>query len=499
MRTPRAAALLMIAGLIATACGARLPDDVQSKAQNAVLNANSGTTTGGTTTGGTTTGGTTAGGTTTGTTTGGTTTGGTTAGGTTTGGTTTRGTKGHGPKASQTQAAAPACGKGTDVGLTASDITIGTISDVTGPVSGLFQGAQQGMVTFANYVNQTQGGICGHHINVSFRDGGTNCTQTQNAASDLVNKVFAFVGTFALYDNCAVPVIKAHPTVPDIHVALDPAAEVPSNHYDLTPGPLGYATGMFAYLAKKLGSKVQHVGTIAEALPSAEAKQRAITNAAKSQGWKFVYEQDEQPTNSNFQGDFVKMCQQQHIQVFFTVTENAANAATMIQNERQAGCPKDLVNVIPIAYDQAFTDAFGSNTSAIDGLLGYNEYALFFNEDEQIPEVKLFQEWFNRTYPNQPANLYAMYAWADGRMFQQAVENAGQTLNRKTVSAALKKIRNFSANGMLAPATPSSKTVGPHCYIVWEFRNGAFHRIGTPPINGPTGGFRCDGRFLRSS
>jgi ABC-type branched-subunit amino acid transport system substrate-binding protein len=491
----------MIVGLIATACGARLPDDVQTKAQSAVLNPTTGTTGVGTTTGGTdTTGGT-------GTPGGSTTTGGTntTGGSTTTGGTNTTGgtTNTHGtkPGTTQTQAAGPACGKGTDVGLTASDITIGTIADVTGPVSGLFQGAQQGMLSFANYVNSTQGGICGHHVNVSFRDGGTNCTQTQNAASDLVNKVFAFVGSFALYDNCAVSVIKAHPTVPDIHVALDPAAETPSNHYDLTPGPLGYATGMFSYLAKKLGSKVQHVGTIAEALPSALAKQRAITNAAKSAGWKFVYEQNEQPTNSNFVRDFISMCSQKHIQVFFTVTENAQNASTMIQNERQAGCPSNLVNVIPIAYDQAFTQAFGNNTSPIEGLLGYNEYALFFNPDEakQIPEVATFQEWFQRTYPNQPANLYAMYAWADGRMLQQAIENAGGTLNRKTVSTALKKIRNFTSNGMLAPATPSSKTEGPHCYIVWQFSHGAFHRIGTPPTSGPTGGFRCDGRFLRSS
>jgi hypothetical protein len=173
----------------------------------------------------------------------------------------------------------------------------------------------------------------------------------------------------------------------------------------------------------------------------------------------------------------------------------------MIQNQRQAGCPKDLVNVIPIAYDQSFLQAFGNDTSPIEGLLGYNEYALFFNPDEadRIPELKIFQEWFQRTYPSQPANLYAMYAWADGRMFQQAVENAGSTLNRKTVSAALKKIRNFDSNGMIAPATPSSKTEGPHCYIMWEFSHGAFRRIGTPPTTGPTGGFRCDGRFLRAS
>ncbi|HVT64932.1 MAG TPA: ABC transporter substrate-binding protein [Mycobacteriales bacterium] len=505
MRTPRAAVLVMMAGLIATACGARLPADVQTKAQSAVLNPNTGSSGVGTTTGGSTdtTGGvdTTGGGTTT---TGGT---GTTGSGTTTGGTGTTGSGttagGHGtkPGTTQTQAAGPACGKGTDVGLTASDVTIGTIADVTGPVSGLFQGAQQGMLTFANFINQTQGGICGHHVNVAFRDGGTNCTQTQNAASDLVNKVFAFVGSFALYDNCAASVLQQHPTVPDIHDSLDPAAGKLSNHFDIEPGELGYASGPFEYFKQKYGDKVLHVGTIAEDLSSALAKQHAIVHAAESAGWKFVYSQNEQPTNSNFQQDFVTMCSRKHIQIFFTVTENAQNAATMIQNENQAGCPKTLINIIPIAYDQAFLDAFKGNTGAIENLQGYNQYAMFFNPEDgaQIPELKLFQEWFQRTYPNQPANLYAMFAWASGRLFQQAMENAGPTLNRKTVLAALHKIKNFDANGMISPETPSSKSTGVHCYILWQFKDGKFQRQADPPISGPTKGYRCDGRFVPAS
>ncbi|HWT44410.1 MAG TPA: ABC transporter substrate-binding protein, partial [Vicinamibacterales bacterium] len=155
-------------------------------------------------------------------------------------------------------------------------------------------------------------------------------------------------------------------------------------------------------------------------------------------------------------------------------------------------------NIIPIAYDQAFLDAFKGNTSQIEGLQGYNEYAMFFNTQDAagIPELKLFQEWFQRTYPNQPANLYAMFAWASGRMMEYAMEHAGPTLNRKSVLTALHKIKNYTSNGMIAPETPSSKTEGVHCYILWQFVNGQFTRQADPPINGPSGGYRCDGRFL---
>jgi hypothetical protein len=118
---------------------------------------------------------------------------------------------------------------------------------------------------------------------------------------------------------------------------------------------------------------------------------------------------------------------------------------------------------------------------------------MFFNPEDAvgIPEIKLFQEWFQRTYPGQPANLYAMFAWAEARLFQQAFENAGKVINRKTLIASAGKINNYSANGMVGPVDPGSKQDGVHCYVLWKIHNNVFSRFNTPSSN-----FRCDGRFL---
>jgi ABC-type branched-subunit amino acid transport system substrate-binding protein len=491
MRTPSAIAAILLVGLVGTACGARLPADVRSAASNAVLSSGgSGTGTGGiTSSGGSTTGG-------------GTTSSG--SGGTqgTQGTQGTKGTQGsQGTKGGQTSQggstskAAGGCPTGgTDVGLTSNSITLGTVADRTGPVSGLFAGAQQGAEAFAQYAN-ANGGLCGRRVTIDFADSGTNCSQNQNDTSSLVGKVFAFVGSFSLYDGigCGAGVLKQHPTVPDIHVALDPTAETLSNHFDLEPGALGYATGMFNYYRHKYGSKVTKVGTISENIPSATAKQNAIVHAAESQGWKFVYANAASPTTSNFQSNFQTMCGRDHIQMFFTVTEDAQNAATMIANERSVAACKGVINVIPIAYDSAFIPDYQGNKSDLNGLQGYNEYSLFFNPGEaaNIPEVALFQQWFRRVNPGQPANLYAMFAWADGRMLQTAAQHAGKTLNRQSVLAALRKLKNWDDGGLIAPTTPSSKTSGNHCYILWQLQNGSFSRVADPKT-----GFRCDGSFL---
>jgi hypothetical protein len=249
---------------------------------------------------------------------------------------------------------------------------------------------------------------------------------------------------------------------------------------------------MFAQYAKLLGSKVKSVGTLYPNIPSAAAKQKAFIKSAEANGWNFVYSQAGDAQQTDWTNDFVTMCQSKKIQIFFTSAENAANAAKMIHNEDQAGCPKSLINIIPIAYDQAFIQDVGSS-DRLEGMLGWNEYSLFFNKDEaaNIPELAQLQTWFARVNGDKPLNLYALFAWAEGRMFQQAFESAGKTINRKSLLAALGNINKYGTNGMTSPVDPGSKQDGVYCYILWKLHNNAFARF-----NDPATGYRCDGRFL---
>src|SRR3954469_1416073 len=484
MRNVRAVALVLLAGMLAAACGARLPSSERRQAAAAILNAGSGTTAnGGELPGGVATpGAAIPGGPVTG---GGPVVGGP---GAANGGQT--GTQTGGGTQGGTQSGSSCPTGGTDVGLTANSVKIGTIASTTGPVSGLFEGAFQGIKAFAAYANSL-GGICRHGVQVDAADDGTNCGRNQNSTEDLAKKDFALVGSFSLYDGCGADYIKQH-NIPDFHVQLDPAAGQPGTHWDVEPGPLGYATGPFAYYAKKLGSKVKHVGTLYPNIPSAAAKQKGFVKAAESQGWKIVYSRAGDATETDWTQDFVKMCKQKGVQVFFTSAENAANAAKMLQNEDSAGCSASLVNIIPIAYDQAFVqDAGGSKR--LNGLMGWNEYSLFFNRDEaqQIPELKNLQAWFARVNPGKPLNLYALFAWAEGLLFKKAFESAGKTINRSTLIAAARKITKFDGNGIVSPVNPNSKSQGPVCYVLWHYASGAFSRMDTPP-----GRYRCGGRFL---
>jgi hypothetical protein len=499
-RTVRLLAALLLLGLIGTACGARISPQVRDAAARAILKQPAAGQSAGTGGSGEQPEGTGAAG-------GqnsqpqGSGTGGATAqpgsGGTASSpraGASTPGTSGSNPKPAghgKSPKADTCPTSGTDVGLTSTTIDLGTIADLTGPVSGLFEGAAQGVETFANYINST-GGICGHSIHFDIADSQTNCSTNQNDTQSLIGKDFALVGSFSLYDGCGATVLKKNPTVPDLHVGLDPAAIALPNHFDIAAGTRGALTGPFAYLAHKYPTQVKHVGTITEDIPSAIAAQQNFVHAAESTGWKFVYSNSASPTSSNFTSQFQTMCQRAHIQLVYIETETAQNAATMMQNESQVGC-KNIINIIPIAYDQAFLPDFQGNKDSLK-VEGFNAYPLFFNAGDaaNIPELNLFQTWFKRSFPGKPSSLYALYGWTYGRMFQQAFENAGPVANRKTVLAALDKIRNFTANGMMPPSDPSTKTSGTHCYVMWQLSGGSFSREGDPKS-----GYRCDGKFLR--
>ncbi len=166
--------------LFTTACGARLSADQRAAGIGALNRGGSST---GSTTGGTT-------GATTGATTGGT-TGGTTGAGTT-GGTTGGGT---GPVG-----AACSSGGATDTGVTANQITLATVADVSGVQPGLFLSARQAMQAVTAYINSV-GGICGRTLKDTQLDSQADSTQNRAAVQQACTSAFALVGSMSAFDD----------------------------------------------------------------------------------------------------------------------------------------------------------------------------------------------------------------------------------------------------------------------------------------------------------
>jgi ABC-type branched-subunit amino acid transport system substrate-binding protein len=392
-------------------------------------------------------------------------------------------TPGSTPAASS--AAAPAGGNGgaVDVGVTATQVTLGNISTLSGPVPGLFQGAVIGAQAIVAYQNSL-GGLFGRKFKLDVRDDQFDTGQNRAATQEELTKAFAFLGSFSLYDDAAVPQIQAS-GIPDVTYSLSDSRRTMKNNFPPQAAiPGGFQTGPYIYLKGKYPDAVTKAGTLYGDVPASKASQLAAMAAAESVGWKFVYNRGFQPTETDYTADIVRMKGSGVKLVYLVATDDKATAR-IAKAMAQQGLKVPLVaNYMPTMPALA--------GDAAEGMISAQTFALFAGEDSaSIPEVKLFNDWMQRVKPGSKPDLFAMYSWAAGRMLFKAMEKAGPTAKRADVLDALRTMGNFDSNGMLAPGNPGAKQPAT-CYVVSTIKGGKYQRLDTPP-----GKYRCDGGFHR--
>jgi ABC-type branched-subunit amino acid transport system substrate-binding protein len=369
------------------------------------------------------------------------------------------------------------------VGVTATQITVGNVATLTGPIPGLFQGSPYAVEAYFNYINTTQGGVNGRKLVVKGGDDALTCSGNQTATQDLEPQVFAFVGTFTVLDSCGAKVFQAHPEIPDVSFSLTPDSKKLSNLYSSQPNPPNFRTGPFLYLKDKFPAAVTAVGSLyGNTVGSVESfnEQKA---AMESVGYKFAYTRSYAPTETQFASDILRMRNSGVQFLFMTDTDDAAAARIVNEAYQQNWHPQVIFS--ESQYDSTFVKL--ADPKAIEGEWQEDQFALFQGEDRaSVPEVDLFLTWMQKTHPGFPPDLFAMYSWTEAALFVQALKAAGANPTRVSLFDALKNIHNFDDNGML-PTTDVGAKKPPTCYQVFQRKSGAWVRVAPPDK-----GFLCD-------
>src|SRR5438067_7220013 len=171
----------------------------------------------------------------------------------------------------------------SDVGVTPTQITLGNIVTLTGPIPGLFKGSAAGTDAYFQYIN-SKGGVNKRKLVMKGGDDALNCNQNQTQTQDMIGSVFAFVGSFAVFDNCGAKVFAQNPTVADIHYLLSDDANKEVNGFSPQPAPPGFRTGPYQYYKQKYPNAVTKVGSLwATTSPTTWTNQKA---AEESLGFK---------------------------------------------------------------------------------------------------------------------------------------------------------------------------------------------------------------------
>jgi hypothetical protein len=326
----------------------------------------------------------------------------------------------------------------------------------------------------------------GRTFKLDARDDQLDTGQNRSQTIELLSKAFAFIGSFSSFDDAAAAQIEQS-GIPDVSISLTAARRSLPNNFSVAPSPRsGAPTGALNYFKQRYPDAVKAVGSIYYDI--AKNNQDDYKAAAESIGWHFAYERGIQATETDFTADVVRM-RQSGVKAVYMTAVDVKTTARLAKAMAQQNFKPDFFLVGGVAYDPGMVSLAGD---AVEGVYNAQPYAMFGGEDAgAIPEVRLFNQWLQKVKPGYKPDLFAAYGWASGRLFFQALQAAGPKAERADVIAALRRITDFSDNGLVAPAGPGIKRPAV-CFILVQIRGGKFERSDSPPP-----GYRCnDGPYF---
>jgi len=341
-------------------------------------------------------------------------------------------------------------------GMTNSTIKIANASDLSGPVPGLFRGAEQAVAAYVAYFNSTSS-ICGRKLELESLDSQTSSTGDQQAAQSACSSAFAMVGSMGSFDDggaqtvtqCGIPDLRAATTEysrlqsPDVYAAQSLNVESEPTE------PADFYKKQFPGVASKAAFVYLNAG--ASSL-NASSEIKAWTH----EGFHFVYTAGIPVTEINYTGYVTKM---QSAGVKYVQYVGAYQEAVQLEQAMAQQNFHPMFVMDPTAYDPGYVSSGGS---AVEGTHVWINSQLF-EDASHYPELSLYMQWLNRVSPGAAPSYFGIFAWAAAELFTQEAIKLGGKLTRKSLLQQLKTVDNYTGNGMFGPQHVGRKTTGS-CY-----------------------------------
>jgi ABC-type branched-subunit amino acid transport system substrate-binding protein len=380
-------------------------------------------------------------------------------------------------------------GGGADTqGITPTEIKIGSLAAVTGPLGNQYGPISDGVEAYIDMIND-QGGVAGRKISLTAKlDDGTNPSRdiSQAQALNEQNKVFAVVGV-------ATPIfaggtyLGAH-NVPTFGWNINTEWTGPASLFgekgsflDLTsaspvPQP---------YLAKKLG--ISKVGNLAYNVPQSQECATQTATSLQKYGFSLPFRDTSLPFGTtNIDADIQRM-KQSGVQMMGTCMDPTGNILL------SRGIQQNKLNVLqywPNGYDQ---DTIQRYSDLMEGVYFAVEFTPF-EAASTSPGMQQFVTQMHQRFPNDAISEVHLAGWISANMFVDGVKAVGHDLTRSKLLAAVNAMHNFTANGIRSAKAPidwaylhTTRAPTPDCNAFIQVQHGKF----VPVFGTPTDPFVC--------
>jgi ABC-type branched-subunit amino acid transport system substrate-binding protein len=387
------------------------------------------------------------------------------------GATTTGGPAGPGQTGGPQAASCSGAGAGvTDKGVTANQITIATISNISGVQPGLFKATHQAIQALALYVN-TQGGICGRQLKPQLIDDKTDSTQNRAATLQACQSAFALVGSMSAFDDggadvvhsCGIPDITAITTTPDRALEPNTLAAYPNRPDYVIGGPA-------VYIKKTFPDVIKHAAILwLDATVTRVNAQQRKKAYEKVWGTKYAYTAAIPIVTANYDS-YVQAMKSKGIQ-YVDMVSDYQSIVRLSKAMKQQGFNPKVRDWDSVVYAKGFLDL--AQGSANDSLFFINTSML--EEVNQNPEMQLYEQWLQRAAPGAKPDYFGLYAWSAGRLFAELATAIGPKLTRKAMFDKLRATHSWGDHGLHAPHDVGDKKAAP-CFLYGIVKTDQFQR-----------------------
>jgi ABC-type branched-subunit amino acid transport system substrate-binding protein len=353
-------------------------------------------------------------------------------------------------------------------GITDSTITIGNTADISGPVPGLFTQAQQAVVAYVKYFNDTEQTICGRSLALDRYDSRTDAGADQQAYSKACSDTFAMVGAMSAFDSggastaekCGLPDIRA--------IATTSQRSACSTCYAAQPaGPDEFENAVPDYVKRNTSSGGQRAAMLYINAGAAAESGKSQVRLMTKRGVKFVYVSAVDVAEFNY-APFVQAMKDKGVEsVQFIAAE--PQFARLAQTMQQQGFKPELLLLDPTAYSKQYTDPTGS---AAVGTTVFTNFVPF-EEASTNRELSLYLSYLEQSSPGAAPGFFGLFAWSSAKLFVEQATQLGGDLDRASLIAAMKKVSDWTAEGMHAPMPVGSKRI-TDCWRFIEWNGSAW-------------------------
>ena len=359
-------------------------------------------------------------------------------------------------------------------GITDSEINIANIADISGPVPGLFQAAQDATKAFVAYYNASDpDGICGRSLKLSALDTRSDSAGDQQAYTRACDEAFAAVGSVSSQDqggagtaeSCGIPDMRAFTVTPQRSGCVTCFSA-----YSIAPNLIPKAN--LDHWKKKEPQATQNIGIYYVNVPAAEVNAKSIAAAFEKNGSKVTRVQGIDTAEFNY-APYAQQMKSEGIG--FVMYYGPFQFTIRLQEAMEQQGVDAVFLTDPTVYDRNYVEQGGST---VDGTYVYSVIQRF--EDTSIPEMVLYRQWLERVAPGSIPNYYGLFAWSAARLFVQKATELGGDLTRPALVQALKGVKDWDSNGIHAPMAIGAKTT-PGCVKMFQLKGGSWSQ--TSPGN----------------